>query len=623
MAWCTLRAMRTARVFVLAGAAGLLLPGSLTGCAKKQPESNATATASEPAAPPAAPKVDPMADAERANPVEKVEILASFEGVEDMIKTGSNLQSKLEGEDPSADPMAEVQAMLLAQGFGPGFLSSINLDGLHALKVAFPTDEAAGPDAIDFSASLAVSDGRKVLESMPSAMRPQPLGGDMWEIRQENDSLLIKEAGAALLWGRNDADVGKAGGLLQEVGKGRRVRIKAWNIPADQVNPAELLDLPQDIPIVKTASEILQELNAAELQVDLGTGKQFEAVASATAPFGKLGLDPLGKARMKATPLETKLPAGAIFVTTLAYGDPKMLHKTIDKMVPVDQVPAPFDEMVKDAVKGAHMILNSVAGNVVAALYLDNKGQPTVVLAAGIKKKKQDKAIEGLRKIHGTVKLALDAHAALQGKNKDAKFAVTWKESGLKMSGVKADQMTVKIAKDFQGETEDVAIFLKKNSVETVSFVEDGVAFWAIGAGARSLGSDVARSLGKDRSSSMASEGTLETVRKGMDGCQVCMSFDAGAYLRLRLIDLQAKTKDKAQLKVIKQKIAELKKIKGEAEVGMGVRFSENEGAAGFVVPKATLELSKDTVASMIDLFEFVDAPDVAMAEATKAKGKK
>ncbi|MEM6293650.1 MAG: hypothetical protein AAGA54_20415 [Myxococcota bacterium] len=615
--------MRTARVFVLAGAAGLLLPGTLTGCAKKQPESTTPATASEPAAPPAAPKVDPMADAERANPVEKVEVLASFEGIEDMIKTASNLQAKIEGEEPSGDPMAEIQAGLLAQGFGPGFLSSINLDALHAVKVAFPTDDAAGPEAIDFAASLAVSDARKVLESMPSAARPQPLGGDMWELRQENEAFLIKETGTALLWGRSDADVEKAGGLLQEVGKGRRVRIKAWNIPADQVNPAELLDLPQDIPIVKTASEILQELNAAEFQLDLGSGKQVEVVASAEAPFGKLGLDPLGKARMKATPLEAKLPEGAIFVTTLAYGDPKMLHKTIDKMVPVDQVPAPFDEMVKDAVKGVHMILNSIAGNVVAALYLDGKGQPTIVIAAGVKKKKQDKAIEGLRKIHGTVKLALDAHAALQGKNKDAKFAVNWKESGLKMSGVKADQMTVKIAKDFQGETEEVALFLKKNSIETVSFVEDGVAFWAIGAGARSLGSDVARSLGKDRSSSMASEGTLETVRKGMDGCQVCMSFDAGAYLRLRLLDMQAKTKDKAQLKVIKKKLAELKKLKGEAEVGMGVRFAENEGAVGFVVPTATLELSKETVASMKDLLEFVDSPDVAMAESVQAKGTK
>ena len=603
--------MRTARVLALATVAGLTLS---VGCNTKQPvESTTPATASDPVAPPAAEK-DPMAGATRTNPVEKVEIFASFEGLEDMIVAGKDLSARIEGED-GGDPIAEIQAMLLAQGFGPAFLKNINLDGLHALKIAFPADDDANPNDIDLSAALAVVDGRKVLESMPSSMRPQPLGGDVWEMRQEDETFLIKEAGKELLWGRSQGDVDKAVGLTKEAGPGRRVRVKAWNIPADDVDPAELLGLPSDGPMMKEVSEILKELNAAELQLDFGSKKQLELVATAEAPFSKLGLDPIGNPRKKATGLEARLPAGAVFVTSLSYGDPKMVNKTLDAAIPMDQIPAPFDAIVKEAVDGTHMILNSVGKNVVFALYLDSKGQATVVLAAGLKKKKQDKTAKGLRKIHGAAATALEAHAALQGKNKDAKFIVSFKEDGLKFSGVKADQMTVKVPKDFMGEMDEAAIFLKKNSIETVSFVEDGVAIWAAGAGSRGLASDIAKSLSKDRTTSMATEGNLETLRKGMDGCQVCMTFDGTAYLRLRLMHLASTTDDKAVAKKVKAHLAKLKKLKADVDVSMGVRVSDNNGAFGVVVPTATLGLSKETIASFKEIVEFVDGDGSSSAE--------
>ncbi len=606
--------MRTARVFLLAGAASLLVP--VAGCSKKSSaETVEPASASEPVAPPSADDQAQGAGKGAIPDAEKVQVLASFEGLQDMLSAAMDLKARIEGEEAGGDPLADVQAGLLAQGFGPGFLGNINLDGMHAVKVAFPTDDAAGPEAIDFAASMSVADGQKVLESFPSSMRPQPLGGDMWELRQDNDTLLIKQAGAELLWGRAQADVEKAAGLVKNAGTGRRVRVRAWNIPADDVDPMELLGLPRDAPFVAAIADVLKELAAAELQVDFGTKKRLEMVASAEAPFGKLGLDPLGKARTKSTELEAKLPGGAVFVTTVSFGNPEMLHKTIDSQIPVDQVPAPFDTMVKDAIKGTHMVLNSISANVVVALYVDKKGQATAMLAAGVKGKKEDKALEGMRKIHGTLKAGLDAHAALQGKNKDAKFAVTLKEGGLKISGIKADQLTIKIPKDFQSDAEDAALFLKKNSVESVSFVQDGVAFWAIGAGARSLGSDVARSLGKDRASSLASEGTLTTLREGMDGCQLCMSFDADEYLRIRLLDMQAKTTDKAKLKEIKAQLSKLGKIKGDADVGVGLRFSDKDGAAGLVIPAGTLALSKESFAGMTEVMDFVDGTgDVAVS---------
>jgi hypothetical protein len=599
---------------MLAGAASLLVPAA--GCSKKQaPETVAPAAPSEPVAPPPASEDKAVRANPKVSDADKVKVLASFEGLQDMIAAASNLQARIEGEEPSADPLADIQAMLLAQGFGPGFLGNINLDGMHAVKVAFAAGDAGGPESFDFSASLSVADGRKVLESFPSGMRPQPLGGEMWELRQEDEAFLIKEAGAELLWGRSQSDVETASGLIKEAGKGRRVRIKATNIPADDINPAELLDLPTDAPFVGAISEVLKELNGAELQMDFGMDRQFEAVASADAPFGKLGLEPLGKVRKKATQIEGKLPGGALSVTTLSFGDAKVLNKTIDKTIPLDQVPAPFDTMVKDAVKGTQMVLSSLSANVVTAIYVDKKGQATLLLAAGIKGKKEDKALEGLRKIHGSMTSALEAHAALQGKNKDAKFTVTHKEGGLKISGVKADQLSVKIAKDFQDDFDDVGMFLKKNSIESVAFVQDGVALWAIGSGARSLASDVARSLGKERSSSLATDGMLDTLRAGMDGCQLCITFDGTEYLRVRLLDMKRTEKDKTKAKAIKAHLSKLAKIKAEVEIGAGLRFSDDNGAAGVVVPKETLALSKDNLAAFKEIVEFVESDGVIVKE--------
>src|SRR5690606_40779916 len=120
--------------------------------------------------------------------------------------------------------------------------------------------------------------------------------------------------------------------------------------------------------------------------------RDFAASVGAEAPFHKLGLEPIGAARAAATGLESRLPAEPVFVTTLSWGDPALLHGIVDS-VPMSQVPEPVRPMVEKAMKSAHGLLDQVASDVVFALYIDDKkGQATFVMAADVKDEAKTKA---------------------------------------------------------------------------------------------------------------------------------------------------------------------------------------------------------------------------------------
>ena len=105
---------------------------------------------------------DPMAN------VEKVEMKATVEHLDDMLTAIGELGRAFDANAP-ADPLADLQAMLLAQGFAPTFFKNIDIGGLHTMWMAFPAGRDAGPEAIDLAASVSVVDARKVIEGTPAS----------------------------------------------------------------------------------------------------------------------------------------------------------------------------------------------------------------------------------------------------------------------------------------------------------------------------------------------------------------------------------------------------------------------------------------------------------------------
>jgi hypothetical protein len=538
--------------------------------------------------------------------VERITVTGSVEGLDDMMAAFKKL-----GEswmpDQATDPKAEIQAGLLGAGFGPGFFNNIDLDGLHAFTSHTPVS-GGGPQDASVSASVAVVDARKLIENLPQSQRPSPLGEGMWELKVDSTRMLMREQGKELLIGLSNDDIAKAGQLRGQTKPGRRVRVKATNIPTDDIDPAAVLeDLPGGSELAKQLSEIVRELEAVTFEADFGTTRELQAEVGASAPFHKLGLGPIGTPRTAATSLESRLPPDPMFVTTLSWGDPTLLHKLVDS-TPLSDVPDPVKPMVEKAIKSAHGLLDQVATDVAFALYIDKKGRATFVMAASVKDEAKTKA--ALQGVHQVIVEGVETQASMAGKNKDAAFTAKLELDGLKVPGGKADRLAITIPKDFQGDAREARMFLGKNTLEVVSHVADGTAVLAIGAGAKALVADVARP-GKQ---SLAQHAGLQGLRKSMGGCQICMSGDPLAYFRFRLLLVRDETTDKTVSKQASERMAQLGKLSPIGEPGVGVKVEAEKAAVGLVVPQATLFAPRAAVEKLGEINRFVDDPESAMA---------
>jgi len=597
-------------------AASLAAPLALASCGKKnsgetQPPITPVAASSANDAPPGVAEPVPAAD--------PMVVSGSFEGLDDVMATFKKIGESYV-PDNGFDPKSELQAGLLGMGFGPGFLTNIDLDGVHAFTSASPLS-GGRPEDTSVSISLAVVDGRKLIENLPASQRPSPLGEGMWELTIEDTRLLINEQGKELLLGLSTEDIATASSLRATVQPGPRLRLRASNIPTDDIDPAAVLDeLPSDSKLVQDLSAVLRELDAVTVDTDLGTTRDLQLQAFAEAPFHRLGLGPIGAARGASTAIEARLPPDPVFVTTVSWGDPALLHSLIDA-VPMDQVPDPVKGMVEKAVASVHTILDQIASDVVLALYLDGKGQATFVLAADVNDAGKAKA--ALQGVHEVLAEGVATQATMAGKNKDGAFSAKLELDGLKVAGGKADRLTVTIPKDFQEDARKAKMFLRKNSLEAVSHVDEGTAVLAIGAGARTIVTDVAKNLGKDRKQSLAQHAGLQRLRESMGGCQVCMSGDPLAYFRFRLMLLRDGSDDKAVVKEVGQQMNALKKVSPIGLPGAGVKVESERGGFGLVVPQATLFAPPTSVETLSDVLEFVDDPEVVITAEMKSSGKK
>jgi hypothetical protein len=537
---------------------------------------------------------------------EMIRLHGSITNVDDMLDVIRDVNARLDPES-STDLKAEMQAMLLQFGFGPGFLSNIDLKGLHAFSFAFPqSEEAASPDAAKLSASIAVVDGRKVIESTPPPFRPQPLGDGVWEFKQNQTRVLLREAGKELLLGLDPGDLEQATGLRGLAGdQGRRVRVHAQNVPVDDIDPAELLGLPAGSKLAEGLSRVVQEATGFDLELELGTDRSVELVAGAQAPVHLLGIEPLGQPRAAATALEGRLPGRPVFVTSLSWGDPALIHKMIDNNLDVAQVPGPFQDLVRKAVGSVHAMLDQVANDAVVALYVDDRGKASLLVAADVRDANATTA--AMRALNEALATAVEAQRAMAGKSKNAQFQVEHKPDGLPVPGGKADRFTLTVAKDFESDVAKAGIFLDKNKLDVISFARDDTAIIVVGAGGRKLASDISASLGKTRKDSLAQSAGLEGVRKAMGGCQICIAGDPLDYLRLRMLLLQ--DQDKALAKSVKPKLAELRKIEQLGESSAGLKVERDAASVAFVIPQKTIYAPVDTWTRVRELFRFVDNP--------------
>jgi hypothetical protein len=583
--------MFTARVALVAAAVAVA-PASL-GCAKKTPPPSVVVV--DESQPQDAPG-DALGEPEPAAPAgPQIKLRATLHGAGDLMALVKQTTAAWTPKQP-LDPAAQIQAMLLQMGFGPGLWASLDLAGPFAVDAAFyPQDP--GRD-LKLVGTLAAVSAKGVMDGLPSGQRPQPLGNGVWELIQGELRVLLREQPKALEFALASADLERAVGLAGEAGQGRRLRVRGADLPPGMLETAALNGLPAGLR--RQVLAVLREATAGSLELDAGTDRDLVLQLAAEAPFSRLGLSPLGPARAAATPLEAVLPASPALVVALPWGKPDALHSALDKAVPLSQIPAPFDALARDAVTAVHNVLDQVQSDVVFALYLSPKGEATAVLAANVKDEAAARA--AIRGVEDALSRGFAAFDSLTGDDKSAKINFSLKQDGAKAGAIKADLMTIPVPKNMEKEAADLEPFLVgKKKLEAVTFTSGNVAVFAVGAGATGLASDVGSGLKAGRKTSLNADHGLRLARAASQGCHFCVSLDPTALLRLSALSDAEQRADKARLKKIEAGQAAFARIGGA--VGVGVKLDPDFGSIAVGVPKAVLVPSPADAAQLGELF--------------------
>lgn len=595
------------RVSAFAGVAfGITI--ALSGCKKQV---NATSDAASPSAgDPTAAHAEAAAPKPRG-PIERIHILASIEGLDDMFAAADALAARTIPEQ-NLNTKAQIQALLIGTGFGPAFLDNLDLNAVHAAALDYPHEgqQTTLADS-DFAARVATRDSRRVIDAMPAAVRPQPLGSGLWEMTGEEPRVLLRETPTAILFGLDSPDLERASGLADEVGRGRRIRTRATNLPKDDVDPARALGIDADNPIVSILGSVVRQISGAGLEIDFGTGRDLELVTFVEAPFGEVDLSSLGPARTEATSLERRLPPRPVAAMTWSMGDPALAHEFLRQPMEADD--AALEELLARALEGTHGLLDQLQDDFVLAAYLGPKGKLALVMSGGVKH--EERARNVLRSLHEVVadaaaKAARERAGADGGeKSPPPKVKVTFKPDGLGFSGQRADRLTVQFPKDLFDEPR-AELIIEKNRLEIITLVQDGVATVAMGAGAKRIIADIARHQGKKRGQSLGSEPGLAAARSSLGGCQLCFAVRPTDLLRMALkVEQLDRDTNAARKKELATGLAKLqKKVDGDAFAsGGGARVAPTRAELGWVLPKTALAASPETWALLKELVDSLD----------------
>jgi hypothetical protein len=596
----------------LGAAALFVMP--LTGCGKNKPSTNVSIADGEHGLGGAGSTPGDRADRDVVRgQIQKIQVTASITGVGDMLDAGGTLINMWDPPEPGAPPVnlrSLIAVTLIQQGFGPGFFESVNLDGVHAAQVGVPHEDQPGVTErdVDVALSLAARDPVRAIESMPAALQPQPLGDGIWQVVEDDLELLFRAGQGALEIGLNMESLDLARSLPPKVAVGPtepRIKMTASNIPSVDIDVTELIPLPPEL--ARTLSSIINETKSVDFAGDFGSDRDLTLRVGAKAPFGRLGLDPIGPATQQPSALAKSLPGDAMLTWVMPWGDPKLLHRVLDKQIPVNQIPAPFNGYVDEVLAGAHGVLDAIKGEVLATAYIE-KGKFTLVLAAEVKD--EAAARKSMREIFSAADKAFQDHIAIAGTTPDHKYTVTFKQDAVKIGKGKGDLFTLTVPKNAQDDVRNIGWLLgdKKPQLEISVVVVDGKLIVAIGAGQKTTMSAIGRRLGKAPDDGLEAGGGLALARKLAGGCQYCIAMDPVEFGEMAFTAIAADKSEPTDVhKAASKAITELGKLALDGELAFALRLDDDEGIAGFGWPKALLFAEPAKIKKLVELLESID----------------
>lgn len=543
-------------------------------------------------------------------PVELIRWSVDLTNLDETLTAAEQVIAQLRPEAP-LNLRAVVESVAAQQGLPKAWTDALDWTGRFAFDIAYPQpgQSHARPEDLQLRGNFAAKDPLAALEAVPAAWNPQPLSERELQATRADVQLNFRALSDQLLVGRGPKDLDAAAAMSERAAV-RAVQVHAENLHPGDVDPGELLTLPAGLtgPI----SAALERATALDASLDLARDRDMSLHLAAEADLSNFGFDPLGRPLTDPSRVADTLLAGAVSVAVMSWGDPKLIHRELDRYATM--IPEPFDQWVAEVIAGAHAVIDVVRDEVVVGLWVDAKGRATLVIASRVSSEADARA--ALRRTLAGLHAVGERYVGLMGDDRNYRAKLEYKPDGLGFSKAKVDLLSSTVPKAFADDAKRVAMFVgeKKPKLEILSFVSGDQGLVAIGAGARTFMSDYVRNLGAQRDQSTESEGGLRLARALGGGCQLCIAIEPEGALRTYLrhkADFDGDAEARATLDELSKSSVQRG---GEGHVALSLRARDTEAALGVGVSRGLLFGESPMLKRLFDALDLLPPPPQVQA---------
>lgn len=552
--------------------------------APKQPE--ATTPKAEPAQPSPAPQL-----ARPSKPRPNVTYYSAdlqVQGLDDLMQSSDKLASHWDAQRsmPTRDL---VSTFLNNLGFASNFLDLVNLSQPFLAHFDLPHNTKSSiREHFDVALSVPASDPSALVKGFPAKLKLESQGQAQWKASLPDLELSLKADAGFLSVARSVKNLARAAQDRQSKlsPQGPRLSLHLDEL-SDNQRRAVLNSIPQSIS--RRLYPALKDLSSLTLSLDLGSERPLLGKAFAVAPWKELKL-PLSSPTTAPSAVAQKLPAGAATVSQVMLGDTKPIIDQLQSLVQ-KKVPAPFTDPGQEILTALQNLSNQVSSHVIAAYYLDKKNQASLLFAADLKDDTQ--GLAAVEALWTALANGVQMHIDLVKNSPEDRYTLTQKNKGPRYYGQRTQSLKITVPKrlvqdlapqkDFALASPLMSGSGNKRRLEGYSFVRDGYAVLALGAGSKSLIRSAIR-LAKEKKPSAHLESSmgLANAKSATQGCQICGFIDPLATLRALAVHAAAES---GRTKDLRSTLKELDKIKLEGVISGGAHLEADKGNMAMHVP--------------------------------------
>ncbi len=272
----------------------------------------------------------------------------------------------------------------------------------------------------------------------------------------------------------------------------------------------------------------LEALDRMWVSVDAQEDRDLEFGAGVTGRLDGWDGGLLGPARRAPARIAAVMPGGALAALTASWGDPSPALELINDFRPS----LGASVLMRDFLEMASLLVDHIVEDVGIAIYVDEEGRHTLVLAAGVDSEKTVAALAtDMVELFDRSLRAADAEITAKevagelSQEEAAKQRHSHGKETLRLGSQRVESVWMEMR---EPESSTKVMLDGKDRFRMTSFVRDETFFVVMGPGM----DGVLANMGSKKGSRLAQAPGLLAAHERLDGCQVCGMTDGGQAAR-------------------------------------------------------------------------------------------